>query len=186
MERQQQGFFSPSLLVAIVAVLGVRYLLQSTPPSGTSNHSPGATGADAQDPTPDPVHVPPRQPGRRETWFLSFGSAGYATSIDRITREAHEVPSKNRRFGITMTCPLCIRHAIPCPHPHPQMGVFHRVRVADERVLRADENFWRLHGEFIASNPRGFGYWVWKSFLINRTLHELQVWYFDECVCMYV
>ena len=50
-----------------------------------------------------------------------------------------------------------------------QMGVFHRVRVAEERMLRADKNFWPFHGEFISSNPRGFGYWVWKSYLINKT-----------------
>lgn len=42
--------------------------------------------------------------------------------------------------------------------------------------------FWRQHSEFILSNPRGFGYWIWKPYLINALLKQID----DDDVILYL
>ena len=52
-------------------------------------------------------------------------------------------------------------------------GLFKEVFVMSEADLRADEYFWLRHGRFIEENPRGFGYWIWKPFIISKVLGRL-------------
>ena len=40
--------------------------------------------------------------------------------------------------------------------------------------LRADHEFWTKHGDFIEKNNRGFGYWIWKPYLILKTMQTLK------------
>ncbi len=42
-----------------------------------------------------------------------------------------------------------------------------------EKDLQKDEEFWNKHGEFVENNKRGYGYWIWKSYLINKTLKDI-------------
>jgi hypothetical protein len=44
-----------------------------------------------------------------------------------------------------------------------------------EQDLKEDVSFWKKHGEFIESNPRGYGYWLWKPYIIQRTLQQLEI-----------
>ena len=37
-----------------------------------------------------------------------------------------------------------------------------------------DEQFWNRHKDFITHNKRGYGYWVWKPYIVNRTLKSLR------------
>lgn len=39
--------------------------------------------------------------------------------------------------------------------------------------LKEDQSFWDKHCDFIASHPRGYGYWIWKPYLILKTLMTL-------------
>jgi hypothetical protein len=39
--------------------------------------------------------------------------------------------------------------------------------------LFRDEDFWSKHGEFIKTRSRGYGYWLWKPYLINLVLEKL-------------
>ena len=34
--------------------------------------------------------------------------------------------------------------------------------------LKTDEHFWKTHGDFVSKNSRGYGYWIWKSYLIKK------------------
>ena len=36
------------------------------------------------------------------------------------------------------------------------------------------ENFIQQHGDFIVNNKRGYGYWIWKPYLILKALDNLQ------------
>jgi len=36
--------------------------------------------------------------------------------------------------------------------------------------LKNDDEFWNKHGKFIEQNLRGNGYWIWKSYLVLKTL----------------
>jgi hypothetical protein len=52
--------------------------------------------------------------------------------------------------------------------------------------LRNDSNFWPKHSEFIASNPRGYGYWLWKPYLIMKTLETMNdgdILIYADCGC---
>jgi hypothetical protein len=52
-------------------------------------------------------------------------------------------------------------------------GEFASIRGYDELTLKSDPAFWNKHGAFIESRWRGYGYWVWKSYLILRRLREI-------------
>lgn len=43
----------------------------------------------------------------------------------------------------------------------------------NEKDLKNDPPFWQKHGNFIESNPRGYGYWLWKPYLIKKTLDSM-------------
>lgn len=51
-----------------------------------------------------------------------------------------------------------------------QTGVFDTVTGATPNDFTG--GFWKQHGDFIRRNARGYGYWIWKPWLIARTLRE--------------
>jgi disulfide oxidoreductase YuzD len=51
-------------------------------------------------------------------------------------------------------------------------GWFNNVDVYTEDRLKNTE-FWQNHGNFCTTNRRGFGYWIWKPWLIQNKLKEL-------------
>lgn len=54
------------------------------------------------------------------------------------------------------------------------MGVFSKFFIYDDKKLSQDfPLFWQEHSEFIISNARGFGYWIWKPFLILSCLESM-------------
>lgn len=77
--------------------------------------------------------------------FLSFGgpTKKYHDALDRLNREAVE------------------------------MNVFSSITAVTDADLKMDAPFWNKHGDFISSNPRGYGYWIWKSYLIKQKLDEI-------------
>jgi hypothetical protein len=47
-------------------------------------------------------------------------------------------------------------------------------------------DFWKQHSSFIKSNRRGYGYWLWKPFIIYNTLKNLKdgdVLVYMDCGC---
>lgn len=40
--------------------------------------------------------------------------------------------------------------------------------------LRKDKVFWKKHGDFIVKHRRGFGYWIWKPYIILKTLNQMK------------
>jgi len=51
--------------------------------------------------------------------------------------------------------------------------LFTEVKGYTEQNLKMDTSFWEKHGKFIEANPRGYGYWIWKPYLIKKTLDLL-------------
>lgn len=52
-------------------------------------------------------------------------------------------------------------------------GWFADIQVYDERRLATDfPYFARVHGALMRANRRGYGYWIWKPFLISRNLRS--------------
>jgi hypothetical protein len=50
-------------------------------------------------------------------------------------------------------------------------GIFHYMFAFNESDL--DPEFWARHGDFITGNKRGFGYWIWKPYVIDLALSKI-------------
>ena len=57
-------------------------------------------------------------------------------------------------------------------HQARSCGMFTDVRGYTDADLRADERFWSRHAEFLTTKKRGYGYWLWKSYLALRHMEE--------------
>jgi len=40
-------------------------------------------------------------------------------------------------------------------------------------MIMNDNEFWNKHKDFILNNKRGYGYWIWKPYLIKKTIDKL-------------
>ena len=54
-----------------------------------------------------------------------------------------------------------------------ELDIFDENNVYTENDLINDKSFWDKHGEFIKQNKRGFGYWIWKPYLIMKEMEKL-------------
>lgn len=81
----------------------------------------------------------------QQKWFITFGgpTEDYHSAVTRICREANEI------------------------------GAFHHIIGYIEKDLMNDEAFWNKHKDFIVANKRGYGYWIWKSYLTKKTLEKM-------------
>jgi hypothetical protein len=52
-------------------------------------------------------------------------------------------------------------------------NLFNNIIGFTEKDLQNDDNFWNKHGNFINENKRGYGYWLWKSYIILKTLNQI-------------
>lgn len=53
-----------------------------------------------------------------------------------------------------------------------RLGLFDEVKAYGPQDL--GEAFWARHGPFVAVHSRGFGFWVWKPYIIQRELQALR------------
>ena len=77
-----------------------------------------------------------------------------------------------RRVAITYGDALFATSKIRCGRELESLGLFDSVHIYGPEDL--GEEFLAAHGEFLATNPRGGGYWLWKSYLIWRELCRLE------------
>lgn len=49
--------------------------------------------------------------------------------------------------------------------------IFDKIFIYNEKTFD-DKDFWAKHKDFIDKNPRGYGYWIWKPYVIRKTLLE--------------
>jgi len=54
-----------------------------------------------------------------------------------------------------------------------QLDFFDEIQGFTEQDLIKDQEFWQQNGQFIIHNARGFGYWIWKSHIINKELEKM-------------
>ena len=40
--------------------------------------------------------------------------------------------------------------------------------------LKNDSEFWNKHSNFILKNKKGFGYWLWKPYIIKKTIAQMK------------
>lgn len=51
-----------------------------------------------------------------------------------------------------------------------QCNFFDKIIAYSDIDLQNDDFFWKTHGQFITENKRGYGYWLWKPYIIKKTL----------------
>jgi len=61
-------------------------------------------------------------------------------------------------------------------------GYFDKTILYTDEYLRKDTQFWSSHSEFISNNKRGYGYWIWKSYIIKKTFETMN----DGDILMYL
>jgi hypothetical protein len=61
-------------------------------------------------------------------------------------------------------------------------GLFDKTILYKDCDLKNDTDFWSKHGEFISKNKRGYGYWLWKPYLIKKIMSSLK----DGDILMYL
>jgi hypothetical protein len=75
--------------------------------------------------------------------LISFGTRNYRNNLVRLRRQAE------------------------------QLGVFDGgIHMYTEEDLPKMMSFWEKHGKFVQNNPRGYGYWIWKPFLVQKVMRE--------------
>lgn len=87
-------------------------------------------------------------------YFITFGgpTTAYHNAVTRICNQANKI------------------------------GLFTKVIGYTEKDLITDKPFWKKHGNFIKKNKRGYGYWIWKPYLILKTLNMLD----DNDILLYL
>jgi hypothetical protein len=76
-------------------------------------------------------------------YFVSFGNEMYTNSRIRIKNEVES------------------------------LNLIDNIKIYTEHDLFNIPEFWDKHKTFILSNKRGYGYWIWKSYLTLKTMTEM-------------
>ena len=53
------------------------------------------------------------------------------------------------------------------------LNLFDDINVYTPDFLKKDKSFWDKHETFINNNKRGYGYWLWKPYIIKKKLENL-------------
>jgi hypothetical protein len=53
-----------------------------------------------------------------------------------------------------------------------ELNVFTDIKLFNDKDLINEKDFWTKHSEFILNNSRGYGYWLWKSYLNYKIINE--------------
>ena len=66
------------------------------------------------------------------------------------------------------------------------LNLFDKIITYTDKDLINDTEFWSKHSNFILNNSRGFGYWLWKSYIIKKTMETLNnddILLYLDCGC---
>jgi hypothetical protein len=82
----------------------------------------------------------------KKKYAITFAGGGknYTDALDRLTNEIKQTNTFDEVIGYT------------------------------DADLKNDSEFWSKNGDFVSKNKRGYGYWIWKPFLILKTLNAMK------------
>ena len=66
------------------------------------------------------------------------------------------------------------------------LNLFDKTIFYTDMYLKTDKDFWDKHGTFIENNKRGYGYWLWKPYLIKKTMDQMDnndILVYLDCGC---
>jgi len=53
------------------------------------------------------------------------------------------------------------------------LNIFDQNILYTDLDLKNNKQFWNKHKKFIENNKRGYGYWIWKPYLIQKTMNNM-------------
>jgi hypothetical protein len=53
------------------------------------------------------------------------------------------------------------------------VNIFDKIKLYTDKDLKKDNNFWSKHGTFVENNTRGYGYMLWKPYIIKQTMGDM-------------
>lgn len=65
-------------------------------------------------------------------------------------------------------------------------GYFDKIILYTDKDLKNDKEFWNRHCDFITKNKKGYGYWIWKSYIIKKTMEIMNdgdILLYLDCGC---
>jgi hypothetical protein len=79
-------------------------------------------------------------------YFITFGGGGqnYIDATNRINNQAQNT------------------------------NLFDKTIIYTDKYLENDKKFWNIHSIFIKNNKRGYGYWLWKPYIILKTMNTMK------------
>lgn len=91
-------------------------------------------------------------------WFITFGAGGqnYSEAGNRLLNQSNNVE------------------------------LFDKTTLYTDDFLKSDEDFWNQHSNFIENNRRGYGYWLWKPYIIKKTMEQMEdcdILLYLDCGC---
>ena len=67
-----------------------------------------------------------------------------------------------------------------------ELNLFTQTILYTQDDLKKNVDFWDTHNNFINNNKRGYGYWLWKPFLIKKTMENMNegdILLYLDCGC---
>lgn len=67
-----------------------------------------------------------------------------------------------------------------------QFGMFQYIYGFTENELIQDKEWWEKHSQFVLENERGYGYWIWKCYLIKKVMDKMDegdLVLYTDCGC---
>ena len=74
-------------------------------------------------------------------YFITFSSKDYIDAGNRLIKQANDI------------------------------NLFDKIFLYTDDLLKEDSIFWAKHSNFVENNSRGYGYWLWKPYLIQKTMN---------------
>jgi hypothetical protein len=62
------------------------------------------------------------------------------------------------------------------------LDLFSEVMVYTSENLKADPEFWTRHEKIVLENKRGYGYWIWKPYILQKNMEAMK----DGDILMYL
>jgi len=94
----------------------------------------------------------------KKIYFVTFGASSqdFHDAADRICNQAYD------------------------------FNIFYKIYCFNENRLKEDDLFWGKHSEFILNNKRGYGYYIWKPYIILeilKTINNNDILLWCDCGC---
>lgn len=67
-----------------------------------------------------------------------------------------------------------------------ELNIFTESILYTPEYLKNDVEFWNSHSDFINKNQRGYGYWLWKPFIIKKAMENMNdgdILLYLDCGC---